>query len=31
VLPHVAWLWWKLVVRREHMKKLKMKRQKVKV
>ena len=29
VLPHLAILWWKLVVRREHMKKAKGKRQKV--
>ena len=26
VLPHVAWLWWKLVVRREHMGRIKTRR-----
>jgi glycosyltransferase involved in cell wall biosynthesis len=27
VLPHVAWLWWKLVVRREHIGRIKARRQ----
>ena len=31
VLPHVAWLWWKLVVRREHIKQIAARRANVKL